>query len=152
MLLVGVHSVDQLAVVVRDLDRALERYWSQLGIGPWDVCTYGPNRRSRMTFRGHDHPYTMKLGLASGGPTLYELIESVSGPSIYDEFLQQRGEGLHHFGYDVDDIEQAIAAMESRGNVLLQCGRCGTRRPLSFPVHPDLERLAVRADPVDIGG
>ncbi len=148
----GVRSIDQVAVVVGDLDRAMERYWSQLGIGPWDVYTYGPNRRSRMTFRGHDHPYTMKLGLASGGPTMYELIESVSGPSIYDESLQQRGKGLHHFGYYVDDIDQAIAAMESRGYVLLQSGRRGTRRPLPFPVRPDLERLAVRADPVDIGG
>ncbi len=152
LLPVAVRSVDQVAVLVLNLDRTLERCWSQLGIGPWDVYTYGPNRRSRMTFRGHDHPYTMKLGLAFVGPTMYELIESVSGPSIYAQFLQQRGEGLHRFGYYVDDIDQAIAAMESRGYVLLQSGRRGTRRPLPFPVRPDLERLAVRADPVDIGG
>ena len=152
LLPVGVRSVDQVAIVVWDLDRALGRSRPQLGIGPWDVGTYGPNRRSRLTFRGHDHPDMLKLGLASVGPTMYELIESVSGPSIYDEFLQKRGEGLHHFGYVVDDIDQAIAPTESRGYVLLQSGRHRTRRPLPFPVHPELERLAVRADPVDIRG
>ena len=136
----GVRSVDQVAVVVQDLDRAMERYWSQLGIGPWDVYTYGPHRLSRMTFRGQDRPHTMKLGLAFVGPTMYELIESVSGPSIYDEFLQQRGEGLHHLGYYVDDIDQAIAAMESRGYVLLQSGRgFGTDRDGAY-AYFDTER------------
>ena len=30
----GVASIDQVAVVVRDLDAAMERYWAQHGIGP----------------------------------------------------------------------------------------------------------------------
>ncbi len=120
---VGVGGIDQIAVVVRDLDRALERYQSRLGIGPWDVYTYGPQRLSRMTFRGRDQPYVMKLGLAFVGPTMYELIEPVTGPSIYHEFLERGGEGLHHFGYYVDDIDREIEAMAARGYPLLQSGR-----------------------------
>ena len=34
-------KIGQIAVVVHDLDRALQRYWSVLGIGPWSVYTYG---------------------------------------------------------------------------------------------------------------
>lgn len=48
----GIASIDQVAVVVRDLDAAMARYWAELGIGPWDVYTYGPRRCSTMTFRG----------------------------------------------------------------------------------------------------
>lgn len=106
---VGVHSIDQVAVVVRDLDGAMERYWTELGIGPWDVYTYGPHRMHTMTFRGRDQPYVMRLALAFVGPTMYELIEHV--------------EGLHHLGYYVDDIDAAIAAMAERGYALLQSGR-----------------------------
>jgi catechol 2,3-dioxygenase-like lactoylglutathione lyase family enzyme len=116
-------SIDQVAVVVRDLDAAMVRYWTQHGIGPWDVYTYGPQRLSVMTFRGESRPYVMKLALAFVGDTMYELIESVEGPSIYDEHLAAHGEGLHHLGYYVADIDEAIAAMAARGYALLQSGR-----------------------------
>ncbi|MFM8594734.1 MAG: VOC family protein [Chloroflexota bacterium] len=121
--LTGIGSIDQIAVVVRDLDLAMERYWTQHGIGPWDVYTYGPHRMPTMTYRGEERPYVMRLALAFVGSTMYELIEHVEGPSIYEEFLNDHGEGLHHFGYYVDDIDAAITAMQERGYSLLQSGR-----------------------------
>ena len=54
---------------------------------------------------------------------MYELIESVEGPNTYEEFLSTRGEGLHHPGYYVDDIDTEIAAMAAKGFPLLQSGR-----------------------------
>src|SRR5829696_433611 len=116
-------SVDQVAVVVRDLDAAMRRYADQLGIGPWDVYTYGPHRMHTMTLRGENRPYVMKLALAFIGDTMYELIESLEGPNIYEEFLNTRGEGLHHLGYYVDSIDEAIAEMAAKGYALLQSGR-----------------------------
>jgi methylmalonyl-CoA/ethylmalonyl-CoA epimerase len=98
------------------------RHYVAEGIGPWDVYTYGPHRMNRMTFRGEDRPYVI-FALAFVGPTMYELIESVQGPSIYEEFLVTRGEGLHHLGYYVDDIDAEIARMAARGYPLLQSGR-----------------------------
>src|SRR6187551_2766615 len=111
----GMRSVDQVAVVIRDLDAAMERYVTQLGIGPWDVYTYGPELLHTMTFRGENRPYVMKLALAFVGPTMYELIESLEGPNIYEEFLSTRGEGLHHLGYYVDSIDAEIEAMVATG-------------------------------------
>ena len=119
----GIGSIDQVAVVVRDLDAAMERYAAQLGIGPWNVYTYGPHRMPTMTFRGRDQPYVMKLALAQVGTTQYELIEPVEGPTTYHEYLDQRGEGLHHLGYYVDDIDAEIARMAALGYPLLQSGR-----------------------------
>ena len=120
---VGIGSIDQVAVVVRDLHAAMERYATHLGIGPWDVYTYGPHRMHTMTFRGSDRPYVMKLALAQVGSTQYELIEPVEEPTTYYEFLEQRGEGLHHLGYYVADIDAEIARMATLGYPLLQSGR-----------------------------
>lgn len=117
----GWKSIDQVAVVVRDLDTAMASYLAQ-GVGPWDVYTYGPHRMPRMTFRGEERPYKMKLALASVGPTMYELIESIEGPNIYEEHLAAHGEGLHHLGYEVPDIEAEIARMAQQGVALLQSG------------------------------
>ncbi len=119
----GVAAIDQVAVVVRNLDAAMERYWTQLGIGPWAVYTYGPHRMPAMTFRGNDQPYTMKLALAQVGTTQYELIEPLEGPTTYHEFLEGCGEGLHHLGYYVTDIDAEIARMAALGYPLLQSGR-----------------------------
>jgi len=116
-------SVDQVAVVVRDLDAAIQHYVDRLAIGPWDIYTYGPHRMHTMTFRGENRPYVMKLALAFVGTTMYELIESIEGPNTYEEFLTARGEGLHHLGYYVDDIDAAIDEMAANGYALLQSGR-----------------------------
>jgi catechol 2,3-dioxygenase-like lactoylglutathione lyase family enzyme len=118
-----VPAIDQVAVVVRDLDAAMRQYSEKLGIGGWDVYTYGPHCLHTMTFRGEERPYVMKLALARVGGTAYELIESVEGPNIYEEFLTTRGEGLHHLGYYVEDIDRAIEEMAARGYGLLQSGR-----------------------------
>ena len=118
----GWRSIDQVAVVVRDLDAAMAGYIAQ-GVGPWDVYTYGPQRMPRMTYRGEERSYVMKLALAYVGPTMYELIESVEGPNIYEEHLAARGAGLHHLGYRVDDIDVEIERMAALGIALLQSGR-----------------------------
>lgn len=119
----GIGSVDQVAVVVRDLDAAMERYANEFGLGPWAVYTFSPDWIRDMTFRGASQGYTMKLALADVGGMMYELIEQVQGPNSYEEFLNEHGEGLHHLGYFVDDLDAAIRYMEGKGYSLLQSGR-----------------------------
>jgi catechol 2,3-dioxygenase-like lactoylglutathione lyase family enzyme len=118
-----IKSVDQVAVVVRDLDEAMRRYSEKLGIAPWSVYTFTSDWIRDMTFRGREQPYSMKLALAQVGDMMYELIEPVDGPNSYQEFLDARGEGLHHLGYFVDDLNAAIREMEAQGFTVLQSGR-----------------------------
>lgn len=44
-------------------------------------------------------------------------------PNVYTEHLDVHGEGLHHLGYFVDDIEMAIAEMQALGYEVVQAGR-----------------------------
>ena len=120
---VSIGSVDQVAVVVRDLDASMKRYVEEFGIGPWRVYAFSPDWIRQMTFRGREQGYTMKLALAQLGDVMYELIEPVEGPSSYEEFLKEHGEGLHHLGYFVEDIDETTRRMESAGYKLLQSGR-----------------------------
>ncbi len=120
---VGIGSIDQVAVVVRDLNASMERYVNEFGIGPWSVYTFSPDWIEGMTFRGNEQDYIMKLAITMVGNVMYELIEPVQGPNSYEEFLNEHGEGLHHLGYFVDDIDTAIQQMEKAGYKLLQSGR-----------------------------
>jgi methylmalonyl-CoA/ethylmalonyl-CoA epimerase len=116
-------SIEHVGVLVRDLDRAMEHYTNDLRIGPWAVYTLSPDWIRDMTVHGKNQGYVYKLALCNVGPVLYELMESVQGPNIYEEFLKERGEGVHHLGYFVEDIDAEISNMESRGFGLLQSGR-----------------------------
>lgn len=120
---VGISSVDQVAVVVRDLDASMKRYVEEFGIGPWRVYTFSPDWIRGMTFRGEEQGYSMSLALADVGGMMYELIEPVQGPNSYAAFLDEHGEGLHHFGYFVDDLDVEIKNMQAKGYALLQSGR-----------------------------
>lgn len=119
----GLGEVHHTAVVVRDLDAAMERYTDGLGIGPWAVYTLGPDAMREMTFRGEEEGFAFTFALCEVSPITHELIQPISGPNSYEEFLAERGEGLHHLSYLVGDIDDEISRMEARGFAVLQSGR-----------------------------
>ncbi len=43
-----------------------------------------------------------------------ELLEPVGGPSPWQEFLDEHGEGVHHLGFRVDDVGAAVAFLEDK--------------------------------------
>jgi catechol 2,3-dioxygenase-like lactoylglutathione lyase family enzyme len=110
-------------MVVRDLDQAMERYVGEFGVGPWSVYTFSPDWIKDVNVRGEPQGYTMRLAIAYVGSMMYQLLEPVEGPNAYKEFLDERGEGLHHLGYFVEDLDAAIRYMEGKGYTLLQSGR-----------------------------
>lgn len=113
--------VGQVGIIVRELEPALERYSSLWGLGPWNGYVYGPATVPVLTFRGEPGRYSMRIALAGQSPQV-ELLEPLEGPSIYDEWLESRPEGLHHLGVYVESLETAIASMGDAGYELLQSG------------------------------
>jgi len=114
---------NQIALVVRDLEATMRQYWDLLGIGPWRVYTYGPPLVPIMTYRGRSQSYRMRLALADVGDLMLELIQPLSGESIYAEHLEQKGEGLHHMGVFVPVFDEAITEALSLGHTVIQSGR-----------------------------
>ncbi len=112
---------EQIGLVVADMDAALERYVTTLGIGPWACFTYTPESLSTSLYRGAPAAFSLRLALAEGFPQM-ELIEPLEGDSVYRDFLHAHGDGVHHLAYVVPSIEQGIAAMERSGYALAQLG------------------------------
>jgi methylmalonyl-CoA/ethylmalonyl-CoA epimerase len=112
---------DQIGIVVRDLEEALERYRRIWGREEWRVYTYGPRTVPRLTYRGKAVSYEARIALTSGSPQL-ELVEPRAGPSIYEEWSGRHGDGLHHLGFWVESLDAAVAAMTAAGHGVLQSG------------------------------
>jgi methylmalonyl-CoA/ethylmalonyl-CoA epimerase len=109
------NGIAQVALVVKDLDKAVEAYWKVFGIGPWHFYTYGKPLVKHMTRRGQPAEYKMRLALAWIGPLRIELIEQMEGDTVYSEFIEKHGYGVHHFGLQVENMKEAIAQAEAAG-------------------------------------
>lgn len=113
----------QICIVTRDIYRTMDGM-TKLGIGPWAVYTFDPSTVSDMTFRGKPADYAMKLCLAFNGSMMWEIIQPTKGPSIYTEFLDKHGEGIHHTAFHCGDMswEARCAEFEARGFRMIQSG------------------------------
>ena len=56
-----------------------------------------------------------KIALLKAGETSVELLEPTSDESSLAKFIRERGEGLHHIAFAVDDIEQAMEELKGKG-------------------------------------
>ena len=116
------NGVAQVAIIVEDLDKAVEYYWKLFGIGPWHFYTYGKPLVKKMTYHGKPSEYKMRVALSYLGPTRIELIELMEGDTVYADFVKEHGYGVHHFGVLVDNMEEAIAEAEAAGLVMAMDG------------------------------
>ena len=122
------YPISQIAIVVWDLDAALERYHRALGWGPWNIYRHEPPSLHHTTLRGEDVEYSMLGAECHVGPVDVELLQPLEGPSIYREWLEQRGEGLHHIACMKHTPEESDAVKErftAAGAPPLMGGRIG---------------------------
>lgn len=124
----GPLPISQIAVVVRDIDAALEKYHRVLGWGPWSVYEHKPPALHDTRVHGRPEEYTMIGAEAHVGPIVVELLQPVEGPSIYKEWLEERGEGLHHIAVMRPTPEESGATLRhfhGLGADILMEGRLG---------------------------
>jgi hypothetical protein len=120
--------ITQIAVVVKDLRKTMEMYHKALGWGPWSVYEHKPPLLHSTELRGKPTPFTMLGAEVQAGLIVFELLQPLDGPSIYKEWLEQRGEGLHHLACmlhthaEADNLRTRFAGM---GASVLMGGRIG---------------------------
>jgi len=116
------NDVLQVAVVVKDLDVSMKKYWNEWGIGPWSIYTFDPNTVKNMILRGKREDYIMRLALAQIGNVQWELIQPLDEKSIYAEFLKVHGEGLHHVALGTRSYNETMELAKEKGINLIQGG------------------------------
>jgi catechol 2,3-dioxygenase-like lactoylglutathione lyase family enzyme len=102
----------QIAWVTKDLDATENALTSLLGARKWvrvpDVH-FGPDT---CTYRGRPADFVAHISFSYAGDTQLEVIAPVSGESVYSEFLDRAGPGLHHICIEVDDVDDAVSGAE----------------------------------------
>ena len=98
-------GLDHVAIVVKDLEQAIEHYRTAFGLELAEIEEV-PEQKVRTAIFGH-------------GMGRIELISPTTGDSGVAKYLEKRGEGLHHICVEVENLEAAMAALKAKGAPLI---------------------------------
>lgn len=105
--------IDQIGHVTADLDRAVDLWAGQAGVGPWTVYR---NVVLTGTYCGAAVEVGIDVALAFRGTVQIELIApATEAPSPYRDDAGRLREGVHHVAWVVEDLEAELASCAARG-------------------------------------
>jgi methylmalonyl-CoA/ethylmalonyl-CoA epimerase len=132
--------IDHVGLACRDLDRAIGLYQATFGL---EVVSLEVNEEQGV----REAMLAVGSGLVPGvaGAGYVQLLEPLGPDTPVGKFIARRGEGIHHIGYGVSDIGEALAtvAETSRGGVRLIDER---------PRHGSMGASIAFLHPADMGG
>ena len=121
----------QIGIVVRDLERTTQLLTGLLGIGPFTFVEFPSRPDSKYFYRGKEEHIKLRQAFVQVGALELELIQLLEGEhNAFCDFLEARGEGIHHVLFDVDDMDQVVQNLSAHDVEVLQAGtgiRPGTR-------------------------
>jgi methylmalonyl-CoA/ethylmalonyl-CoA epimerase len=110
----------QVAIVVRDMDKTVKRLES-LGIGPF-TYTPAPAGAEGLFFRGKPLTSNYQVLFAQLGDLELEIFQPDDKPSPWKEFLDTKGEGIHHLAFKVNDVEKEVDKLIKAGAEVILSG------------------------------
>jgi len=118
----GGGRVTQIGVVVHDIEKASQAYAEFLDIDKPQWFLTDAVDKAHTVFKGDSTDARAKLAFFELSNITIELIEPVGGPSTWKEFLDNKGEGIHHIAFEIKDMEKKVELLTAGGLSLLQKG------------------------------
>jgi methylmalonyl-CoA/ethylmalonyl-CoA epimerase len=104
-------KLHHVCVVVHDIDAA-QAFYESVGIGPW--IEYPPlGEYTDLSVPDPDGFRSLKYRYAWIGEQQWQLCEPGPGDTPQRRFLEERGEGVFHVGFEVPDADAAEQQVEA---------------------------------------
>ena len=124
------------AWVVNDVHQ-VDAYYVSLGFKAFSSIDH--NVSLDRIYRGQPGTYEMWLGWDRTGDFAHEWVQQITGPDVYVEYGKKHGEGFHHLGVNVSDMDEAIRVMTDRGAPPSQLAAWKTPKGKGRAVYLDTE-------------
>ena len=112
----------QVALVVHDIEATARKYATAFGFPIPPIIQTPGFDKARTTLNGEASEATAKLAFLQTGQLVVELIEPDDKPSVWRDFLDKNGEGVHHIAFRVSDTKATEALLTAQGMKTLQQG------------------------------
>lgn len=98
-------KVTQVAIVVKDIDKARIAWAQMLGVKAPDVSVAESHFSRPTLYMGNPSDAKANLAFFAMDNLQIELIQPLGGKSTWQEFLDKNGEGIHHIAFQVKNID-----------------------------------------------
>lgn len=105
-------EMTQVGIVVRDLDAMIANMKKIFGCEPSFV---GETLKSGRKYFGREGNFAARIALFDFCNIQFEYMMPTEGESIWQDFLDEHGEGLQHVSFRVKSYEDAAAQMAQAG-------------------------------------
>jgi len=121
--IIDTNIVTQIAFVVKDMEAAKQKFAEFLGVEPPNH--FATNKSVDNIIDGEPAPdVSALLAFFNVGPNLaIELIQPNGVKSVWQEVLDQQGEGFHHIAFNIIGMDEKVQACENAGWRCLQRGK-----------------------------
>jgi methylmalonyl-CoA/ethylmalonyl-CoA epimerase len=123
-----VEKLHHIGLVVKDYRRSALEFSRFFGIERWNVYCHNRSSMSDVTLYGHPVDHSFMLAHGEKGEIAFQLCQPLEGESIFAEFLQSWGEGMHHLLPTIcspADFRQLRPWLEGEGISIAQSGTVG---------------------------
>ena len=125
--IIGTKKIAQVGYIVKDIEKSKKIWAAFLGVEAPPTVECGDYKITGTTYQGKPAPHANSL-LAffdMANDIQIELIQPNEYPSTWRDFLETKGEGMHHIAFQVDNSEKVIAAAKEFGIEVVQQGKYG---------------------------
>ncbi len=99
----GIKRIDHVAIAVRDVEQAIQQYVGLL------------NARHVRTETLKEKAGMVKVAYMQIGENILSLVQSLEPDGFINQHIEKHGEGLHHMGLEVDNLDEFVSQVEGRG-------------------------------------
>jgi len=138
----GLKKVVQVAIVVRDIEASSKLWADLLGMPVPEISTTRPGHEVKEIYRGKPSEGQVKLTFFNLGQVVIELLQPISEGTSWKEFLDKKGEGVQHLGFQVEDPDKTSAELEKAGYPIIHQGRYDSNDG-TYIYHETLDALGV---------
>ena len=114
-------SIDQVCYVTWDYRKTMEYLTEKYDMGPWTILRNTNECTSQVKMDGKpvEEPWEFIIAFTHVGGVGIEVIQPVSGPDPYSDFLRKKGPGIHHIKESIysgdDKLEEYMEELKGRG-------------------------------------
>ena len=113
---VALTNLSHIGIAVKDVEKTIGFISSVWDIGtPEIVEEYTPKQEEMIAGK----PFSLKIAFIKFGTVVIELLQPLDRGSIWSDFIETKGEGIHHVAWGVSNYDELVSKLQAQGHPML---------------------------------
>ncbi|MDP5275137.1 VOC family protein [Chengkuizengella axinellae] len=120
--ILNTNVITQIGIMVKDIEKTSQVFADFFGVDKPEAFWTDAVDKTQTEYKGSSTEARARLAFFDMGSLQLELIQPDENPSTWREFLDEKGEGVHHIAFEVKGLTEKIKILEGNQMPLVQKG------------------------------